>query len=303
MSGDKGIIFNIKKYAIHDGPGIRTTVFLKGCPLSCKWCHNPEGISSRPHLVYRRDLCIGCGECVAACPNNSLSLTPEGIKTDSSLCTKCGTCAEVCLAEAREFMGKIEKTSRIMSSIEKDIPFFDESGGGVTFSGGEPLLQPAFLLQLLETCERRGIHRAVDTSGYADPGTLMAVAEKTDLFLFDLKLMDPEKHKQLTGVSNERILSNLIHLSENGADISIRVPLIPGVNDDRRNIEQTTAFVVKLPNIRGIHILPFHDSARGKYEKLGIHKQFYALKTPDECHVRRISEVFSRAGLKTAIGG
>lgn len=303
MTGDKGIIFNIKKYAIHDGPGIRTTVFLKGCPLSCGWCHNPEGISSRPHLVYRRDLCIGCGECVSACPNDAISLTPEGIKTHSSLCKLCGTCAEVCPAEAREFIGQTQEATRIMELIEKDMPFFDESGGGVTFSGGEPLLQPAFLLQLLEACGRRGIHRTVDTSGYADTDTVMAVAEKTDLFLFDLKLMDPEKHKRFTGVSNEKILSNLTHLAKEGANISIRIPMIPGINDDERNIEQTATFAEKLPNIRNIHILPYHDAARNKYEKLGMNYYFNGLQTPGESHREAMSRRLARTGLEIKLGG
>jgi len=190
-----------------------------------------------------------------------------------------------------------------MELIEKDMPFFDESGGGVTFSGGEPLLQPAFLLQLLEACGKRGIHRTVDTSGYADTDTVMAVAEKTDLFLFDLKLMDPEKHKRFTGVSNAKILSNLTHLAKEGANISIRIPMIPGINDDERNIEQTATFVEKLPNIRNIHILPYHDAARNKYEKLDMDYHLGALEAPHESLIETILERFTRAGLEARIGG
>ena len=303
MTGDRGIIFNIKKYAIHDGPGIRTTVFLKGCPLSCWWCHNPEGISSRPHLVYRRDLCVGCGECADGCAKNAISLTPEGMWTDASLCKLCGVCAEVCPAEAREFIGQIQEAARIMEMIEKDIPFFDESGGGVTFSGGEPLFQPAFLLELLDACGRKGIHRTVDTSGYADKDILMAVAEKTDLFLFDLKMMDPEKHKRFTGVSNEKILSNLVYLAREGASISIRIPLIPGINDDEKNIEQTATFVEKLPNVRDIHILPYHDAARNKYEKLGMTYRLSSPVSSVEPQSEAMAQRLEKTGHEIRVGG
>lgn len=198
-----GIIFDIKRYAIHDGPGIRTTVFLKGCPFTCAWCHNPESKDAAAQILYTRKRCIGCVKCVEACPQDALTLTIDGIHTDFKLCQGCGICADACPAEARELAGRRESVTGLMAVIEKDVLFFDESGGGVTFSGGEPLVQADFLMALLDACGDRGIHRAVDTTGHVDTALLMEVAERTDLFLFDLKLMDPEKHRHHTGVSNQ----------------------------------------------------------------------------------------------------
>ena len=305
MGDVEGLIFDIKKYAIHDGPGIRTTVFLKGCPLSCPWCHNPEGISSKPHLVYRKDLCIGCGECLNACPNGAIvNKGNEGFVTIPSLCKGCGTCAEVCPAEAREIIGRKETVQQVLEEIEKDVPFYDTSGGGVTFSGGEPLMQPGFLVPLLEACGERGIHRAVDTSGYADPATLMAVAERTDLFLFDIKLMDPDRHRALTGVSNERILSNLFNLAGTGAKLAVRIPLIPGINDDEENLERTATFLKGLPNgISSIHILPYHETGLSKYKKLGRDYRFRAIGPPSDNHIATVVKRFSDMGLEVKIGG
>jgi len=222
-----GVIFDIKKYAIHDGPGIRTTIFFKGCPLACRWCHNPEGMNAAVQRIYRQQRCIGCGECMQICPRQAIRQTAEGMIADLSKCELCRTCAQHCPSDAVEFIGQKVTVAEVVRQIEKDIAFYDQSRGGVTFSGGEPLMQPEFLLQLLDACGHLDLHRTVDTTGYADAKLLLKVAQKTDLFLYDLKLMDPEKHRKYTGVSNEQILHNLKQLTQNDVRIQVRMPVIP----------------------------------------------------------------------------
>lgn len=299
----KGLIFDTKKYAIHDGPGIRTTVFFKGCPLSCRWCHNPEGLTSARQGVYRKDLCIGCGQCVEVCPQGALSLTPEGVVTDPTLCIRCGTCAERCPAEAREWIGREVTPEEVLAEIEKDRAFYDESGGGVTFSGGEPLMQPDFLLALLGACGKIDIHRTVDTTGHADPALLLRVAGETDLFLYDLKLMSPEKHRMYTGITNHLILENLEALSRHGAKIRVRAPMIPGINMDDENIDAMGSFVSRLPSIPEIHLLPFHNAARDKYRKLGLTYELEGLIPPTDDHMASVAERLRHFGLTVQTGG
>ncbi len=196
------LVFDVMRYAINDGPGIRVTIFLKGCPLACRWCHNPESISPGVQKMYSKNKCIGCGECVSICPAQACELTADGIVTDSSACLRCGQCAEACPASASEMSGHYETVAELLKVIEDERPFFDQSGGGVTFSGGEPLLHPGFLIEILDACGRLNIHRTIDTSGLTSTQNLLEVAKRTDLFLYDLKLMDSEKHKQWTGVGN-----------------------------------------------------------------------------------------------------
>jgi len=263
------LIFDVQKFCIHDGPGIRTTVFFKGCPLSCWWCHNPESRGRTPFVHYDPERCLGCGDCVRACPEGALALGPDGVVTDAALCRRHGVCADACPAEARRRVGRTVDVDGLLAEVERDRPYYEESGGGVTFSGGEPLLQWRFLGEMLAACGARGLHRAVDTTGFAAPAVLRRVAAETDLFLYDLKVMDEAAHLRTTGVPLQPILDNLALLLSLGARVRIRVPLVPGVTGDE-GIERLGALLRTLPPVDGVHLLPFHRSARDKHRKFGM---------------------------------
>lgn len=297
-----GLIFDVKKYSIHDGPGIRTTVFFKGCPLTCWWCHNPESRGREPFVYYDADRCLGCQDCVRVCPEGALSMGDNGITTDWDLCRSHGLCAAVCPSEARRLIGRRVTVAELVEELEKDRLYFDESGGGVTFSGGEPLLQWEFLLDALVACGERDMHRAVDTTGMAAPDVLLRVAAETDLFLYDIKTMDPELHRRATGVKLEPILDNLVRLLAAGAKVRVRIPLIPGVTDSD-SIDRTGAFLASLPAIEGVNLLPFHGSARDKHRKFGMP---WLLETDEEIPGERVGEWAERMGdhgFPVTIGG
>lgn len=300
------LIFDIKRYAINDGPGIRITIFMKGCPLSCVWCHNPEGLSSRKQKLYTKKKCIGCRTCVDNCPQKALTLTPDGVVTDSSLCDLCGKCAEVCPAMAMEISGTEYSIDYLMKEIEKETVFMDRSEGGVTFCGGEPLLHPDMLLELLRRCGELGIHRVVDTTLYAKPDVVQKVMEHTELFLVDLKHMDSIKHKLYCGVPNELILSNLRMIADAGHEFYIRIPLIEGVNADEKNITRSAEFLASLPwQYHTVNLLLYHNIGKNKHEKLGTvyNPDHYPMETPSEETVRRCKDIFSRYGIDVIIGG
>lgn len=298
------LIFDIKRYAINDGPGIRMTIFTKGCPLSCVWCHNPESQSPHGQKMYTADKCIGCQSCVEACPENACELTPNGIVTDTELCIVCGICADVCPTKASEVTGRMMSKAEIFAKIENERVFFDQSDGGVTFSGGEPLQHTEYLIEILDECGERGIHRTVDTTGLAKTETLLEVAKRTDHFLYDLKLMDSAKHKRWTGVPNEKILENLQTLAATGAKINIRIPLIKGVNTDEENIRQTAAFVANLDGeMKTVNLLPYHNLASRKYQKLGQDYDPSGMETPSQAEQQRCVEIFAEYGLEAIIGG
>ncbi|KAA3656612.1 MAG: glycyl-radical enzyme activating protein [Calditrichaeota bacterium] len=301
---NSGLIFDVKRYAINDGPGIRITIFLKGCYLDCAWCHNPESISPKVQKLYSADKCIGCNTCVEACPENACELTPNGIVTDPALCKLCGVCADVCPTKATEMSGRIATVEEIVAMVEKERIFFDQSGGGVTFSGGEPLMHPEFLIQLLDACGEQGIHRTVDTTGFAKTEILLDVAKRTDHFLYDLKMMDSERHKKWTNVGNERILDNLKVLAATSASINIRIPLIKGVNDDDENIEATAKFVAGLAGEKKhVNLLPYHNIMLKKYEKLGEHFDAGIMAEPEKERQQRIITLFAEQGVEAMIGG
>lgn len=298
-----GMVFDIKKYALHDGPGIRTTVFFKGCPLNCAWCHNPEGLGSTPEVVYGVDRCLGCGACVEACDSGALSLTPAGVICDAKRCLACGRCAEVCPAQARELAGRRLGVSQVVAAVLKDQLFYDESGGGVTFSGGEPLHQPDFLLALLEACGSHEIHRCVDTSGQAPWDTISRIAPNTDLFLYDLKHMDGEAHRRATGVDNTRILDNLKRLDRLGAAITVRMPLIPGFNDDVSAVGRTGGFIAALTGVDALHLLPYHSFQEGKYTKIGREYPGRTIAREPARPVTEVADQLRDYGLIVEIGG
>lgn len=307
ISGDArqyaGLVFDIKHYAINDGPGIRTTVFLKGCPLSCAWCHNPESRSPKIQKMYSVEKCIGCQQCVELCPHDACTLTPEGIVTDPERCIVCGICADNCPTKATEMSGRPETVENIMAILEKEIVFFDQSGGGVTFSGGEPLMFPKFLIMLLDACGEKAIHRTVDTSGFAKTETILEVAKRTELFLYDLKHMDSAKHQQYTGVGNSRILHNLKALADADAEIRIRIPLIAGINADRGNIEETAAFISSLPGVsKPVDLLPYHNIADNKHRKLGQESMSNGMAPPTTARINEIIAQFESHGIVATVG-
>jgi pyruvate formate lyase activating enzyme len=269
MNDTLPILFDIKRYALHDGPNIRTTVFFKGCPLRCIWCHNPEGIGGEIEMVTVQERCIGCQECVDGCPEEALRWDGGAIIRNEERCSLCLNCVEICPSLAHEAVGYRASIDEIISDIRKDQPFFDQSGGGVTFSGGEPLAQAGHLIELLKRCGELEIHRSVDTSGQVETSTLLEVAAHTDLFLFDLKQMDNKLHEHYTGVGNEQILKNLETLSKNGTSVRIRFPLVATVNDSEENVEAMGRFLSDLGTIEHVDLLVYHDLAGSKYKKLG----------------------------------
>ena len=298
-----GTIFNIMRFAVNDGPGIRTTVFLKGCPLACAWCHNPEGLQGGHEVAYRQERCARCGACVDACPEHALRATGEGIERSAELCVACGTCAGACVSGAREEMGRDITVDALLEELVKDRVFYDASGGGVTFSGGEPLMQFDFLVAALSACRAAGVRTAVETTGFAPAGKVLALVPLTDLFLYDVKFADEERHRKFTGVSNVRILENLRLLSEAGAPVIVRLPLVPGVNEDDENIRAIASLTADLGTIPSIHLLPFHAAAAGKYHALGMTYAMEGLHSPPRELVDHVAAMITAHGVPVHIGG
>jgi pyruvate formate lyase activating enzyme len=304
--GLKGLIFDIQKFAIHDGGGIRTLVFLKGCPLLCPWCSNPESLADKPEITFVCNNCIGCGKCLEICPSDAINRDEsngKGLTIDRDRCTLCGQCAKHCYAGAINIIGRYLSVPELMEIIERDRKFYEQSNGGVTFSGGEPTTQPEFLKAALKETQRRGIHTAIETSSFVNWETYASILEHVDLVLTDIKHMDDAEHKRLTGVSNKVILDNLRNISRLGIPVKIRLPLIPGFNDSTRNLEATADFVERLSHVQSLDILPYHRLGEMKWGQLG---QDYSLAgvealTLEETEAR--IQLFRDHGLKVSIGG
>lgn len=298
----KTIITNIQKYSVHDGPGIRTTVFFKGCPLNCLWCHNPESQNPSPEIMFFKERCTLCGSCLKRCPQMAIEFVEGYPVTNESKCILCGKCSDFCPSNAIELVGKEITVKDLMKEILKDEAFYDESNGGVTFSGGEPLVHVDYLNNVLQTCKGRGIHTTIDTSGYASWEQFEKIIDNVDLFLFDIKHMSNEKHLKYTGVENIIILENLKKLSERGSNIYIRMPIIAGVNDDDENIDLSIDFISKL-NITHVNLLPYHKIGMDKYRRLNMEYKLTGLEKPSDEVIDKIAEKFKKAGIKIKIGG
>jgi len=302
----KGIVFHIIHGSFVDGHGIRTTVFLKGCPLRCIWCCNPEGQEGYLEIKLIASKCNGCGSCVEICSRKSISLnlgqTGDKIQIDRKLCTNCGKCIDVCFTGALEYFGKYMSVDEVFNIVKKDEVFYNTSGGGVTIGGGEPTFQPFFTYALLKKCQEHHIHAAIDTCGYILNSEGYKVLEEADLLLYDIKGMDTEEHLKNTGVSNEPILKNLKRLAATGKPIIIRMPIVPGHNDSAQNIKDTAEFLSRLKSIERVDLLSYHKYGTVKYGQLG---RIYKLNVqpPSPEYMNSIKSTFECYGLQTQIGG
>ena len=295
----KGIIYNIQRMSVHDGPGLRTTVFFKGCPLHCLWCSNPESQAMAPQLMFFQNLCPGCGHCVQVCTHGAAIEKGGRFLRDFSRCVGCGACAEQCPTTASSMSGREYDVDAIMKVIRKDASFFSNSGGGVTFSGGECTMQGAFLMELVEACLNEGLHTCIDTCGQTDPKLFKCLLGKADLFLFDIKHMDSAQHKRLTGMGNELIQRNLGAALETFPEkIRIRIPLMPGLNDSEENIA-AVASRLKPYGVRHVDVLPCHFFGSSKYNALGLPQPDVREYVPDALH--GVLERFAAHGLETEI--
>ena len=302
-----GIIFDVQRCSIHDGPGIRTLVFMKGCSLRCRWCSNPEGQNNRPEIRFIASKCVGEEKCkipcVKSCPAGAISLSQEGKpKTDRELCQGCGRCTEACLYGARQLSGRSTTTEELLAEVLKDEPFYRSSGGGVTVGGGEPIMQFEFTREFLKRCKENSLHTAIETCGYVRWEHLKAVLENVDLVYYDIKHMDPVKHQELTGVSNGLILGNAGRLfSTNKAQVIVRVPIIPDCNDSEENVKATARFVAKSGG-KMMELLPYHRFGISKYSQLDREYELKEIQRPTEKHTQRLRSIVKSLGIKEVTG-
>lgn len=303
-----GWVFDIQRFSLHDGPGIRTLVFMQGCPLACKWCCNPEGQKHRPQLRFLSIKCVGADKCKApcvdACPEGAISLSPEGkAVTDWELCQSRGKCTEACLFRARTIAGKRMTVEEVLAEVEKDWSFYNRSGGGITVGGGEPLIQFEFVLALLKRCKGRFFHTALETCGHGPWQHLKQISKYIDLLYYDIKHMDPQKHKELTGVSNELILSNAKRVLSGKVDceVIVRIPIVPGYNDSKQDVGAIARFVTESGGTM-IELLPYHALGSSKYRQLGIQYELREVRPPSEQQMEKLRNRVKSFGLKEMTG-
>ncbi|MCD8125821.1 MAG: glycyl-radical enzyme activating protein [Lachnospiraceae bacterium] len=302
----KPLVFNIQKYSVHDGEGIRTTVFFKGCPLRCKWCHNPESQSYRREILVYGSRCTGCGACIRSCPQGAVSYVGQEVWTDRNLCTACGDCLDVCVHNAREAAGREYEMRDLVRELEKDKMFYEQSGGGITISGGEALAQDMdYIEELMRRLHFKGYSVDVDTCGHVPYENIQRVLPYTDTFLYDIKLMDPEAHREYVGVDNQLILENLKRLSEDGGKINIRLPLIDGVNADDAHIDAVIDFLRENRiNVYRVNLLKYHNTGSGKYAKLNRPYDSEGMRVPEGAWLNHVIEKFQQSGFANIqIGG
>jgi pyruvate formate lyase activating enzyme len=298
------VVSNIQRFSVHDGPGIRTVVFVQGCPLRCKWCQNPEDMNQKMRLMFYRSVCVGCGACIQACPHQANYTDDQGmIQIDRAKCRACGECVKACPAEARKMSGELMTVDQVMQEVVKDEVFFRNTGGGVTLSGGEISMFPDFASELLSHCQRQGIHTAIETCGHAQWDNLWRIAQYSDLILYDLKLADQELSKQWTGVDGDLILYNAKKLTGLGKKLVVRIPLIPGVNDTNRQFNKILDFAKTLDGVDAIHILPFHQIGSSKYEALDLDYGLCEMKTDNDERIKRCKGLAEAAGFRVSLGG
>jgi len=304
----KAVLFDISHYMIEDGPGIRTDVFFKGCPLRCKWCSNPFGLTKRVQLIYNKNKCVQCLTCVSACPRNANVVVDGVVEIERDICISCGICCETCPNNARTVIGREYSIEEIFEKIQKDRVFYRRTGGGVTLTGGEVLLQVDAASRLLRLCRQDMISTAIETSGYGNWADLERLIDLSDLVFIDLKHMDDQTHKRLTGVSNQRILENIQkaagHCSSKGrADLIIRVPVIPGMNDDETNLESSAKFLASLTGIHEVNLLPYHRLGANKYDMVGLEYAEADIEAPASGQMKKYQEIFLKRGVQCSVGG
>lgn len=298
-----GVVFSIERYALQDGPGIRTLVFLKGCPLNCRWCANPESQTYAPEILYFRNKCASCGRCIDICPQDAIIVDEVfGLVTNPDRCTLCGICVDSCYYGARELCGEDMEVSDLMNIIERDKMFYDATKGGVTISGGEPLLQTSFVREITRECKELGIHTAIETTLFAEKDTVKRALEYIDLVFVDIKHFNTLKHEEFTGVRNERILDNIEMIDNLGKQFIIRVPFIPGFNDDTETQQQIYQWASRLRNLKWIEILPYHRLGMAKYHGLGRNYSMEDLHPVSKQSLAYLKDLGAQFGVEVRIG-